>query len=99
VRPDVIPTIHCPLWSRAIDDSVMNETSAAVNDSSVIHDNEVPFDPDLDFIVPTDDDELEEKQYVVDERGGYVEEREEEKEEEDDDDDDDDDYFCETEIM
>ena len=94
MKPDVIPVIHSPHWSRAIDDSVMNETSAAVNDSSVFHDNEVPFDPNLDFIVPTDDDEPEEEQYVDDERGGYEEEREE-----DYDDDDDDDYFYETEIM
>ena len=67
--------VHNTRWSRGNLGTVINDVSTA-DDSMMCRDDEISYDPSLDVIIPTDEDE--------------VAEEEEEEEEEDDDDDDDD---------
>ena len=59
VGPDVIPAgdIHRTQWSGGKhDSSVVTETSM-LNDSLISRDDQLSYDPDLDVIVPTDEDD------------------------------------------
>ena len=76
MSPDIIPVIHRTSWSHdTLDGSVLKDTSTA-DVSLTAHVDETCFDPDLDVIIPTDEDDIEDE-LVADEAVAADEEDEE----------------------